>query len=106
MSLRALVLIDPSSESLSVDISSIEDEFYLSSFVLGLFSNKFPSSKCAKFIMSKVCSWHDVSYEIYNTSGFISSASEYVCDVYDNTLENVLANTTSCEGNVFCVLGT
>ena len=33
-------------------------------------------------------SCYDVAYGIYKTAGHISIASEYVCDVYANTLEN------------------
>ena len=56
--------------------------------------------------MSPVCSWYDVAYRIYETAGRIESASEYGRDVYANALENVSSNTTSCEENIFRVLGT
>ena len=42
---------------------------------------------------------------MYNTPDRVSSASEYGRDMYDNALENVLSNTTSCEENIFHVLG-
>ena len=40
-----------------------------------------------------------------DTAGHITSASEYGCGVYANELDNFSPNTTSCEENIFCVLG-
>ena len=37
--------------------------------------------------MFPVCSWYDVAYLIYKTSGCISSDSEYRCGEYANSLE-------------------
>ena len=42
---------------------------------------------------------------MYNTSGPVESAYEYIHDVYDNALENVSLNITSCEGTIFHVIG-
>ena len=89
-----------------VDNPSIEEKYYSSSSELRSFSTKPPSSKCAKVIMSPVCSWSDVAYRIYNNSGLVSSVSEYGCDVYADAQENVSSNTTSCEEYDFRVLGT
>ena len=117
MSSRFFVLIDPSSESSSVDDSSIEAEInsyssalrlfsnYLYSSPLHSFSNISYSSNCAKVIMSPLCSWDYVAYRICENSGCIASASEYGLDVYANALENIFSNTTSCEENIFHVLG-
>ena len=105
MSSRAFVLIDPSSESSSVDDSSIEAEMDSSYSALCSIYSKPPSSKCAKVIMLPVYSWDDVVYGIYKTYGFIVSESEYGLDVYANTIENILSNTTSREETIFCVLG-
>ena len=52
----AFVLIDPSSESLSADDSSIETKIYSYSSALRSFSTKLTSSNYAKVIMSPVCS--------------------------------------------------
>ena len=49
----------------------------------------FPSSKFVNVITSPVCSFEDVSYGVYVTSGRISIASEYGRDVYDNALEKI-----------------
>ena len=87
MSSRAFVLIDPPSESLSVDNSSIEAKFGSYSSALCFFSNQLPSSNCAKVIMPSVCSWYDAAYGIYDTSCHIARASEYRRDVYANALE-------------------
>ena len=54
--------------------------------------------------MSPVCSWYDVTYRIYKTSGCIASASEYGHDVYANTLERVSSNTMSCEETILHLL--
>ena len=51
-------------------------------------------------------SWDDVAYGMYDTAGFIASASQYVHDLYSNALEYVLSSTTACEENIFFVLGT
>ena len=56
--------------------------------------------------MLPVCSWDCVVYVIYNTSGCIASDSEYGSDIYDNALEKLLSNTTSCEETILFVLGT
>ena len=61
---RAFILIDFSSESLSVDNSSIEDKIDSYHSALRLFYTKVPSSKYAKVIMSPVCSWDDAVYGI------------------------------------------
>ena len=55
--------------------------------------------------MLTVCSWDDVAYGIYNTSGRITSTYENGCDVYANTLDLYLSNANSCEETVSCVLG-
>ena len=106
MSLKAFVIIDMSSDSLSIYDSSIEAKIYFSSSVLLFFRTKFPSSNYSKVIMSPVYSWYDVAYGIYETSGHIASASEYGIDVYDNSLENISSNTISCEETIFRALGT
>ena len=106
MSLREFVLIDTSSKSSYVDDSLIESKIESYSATLCSFSTKFPSSNCAKVIMSPVCSWDDAVYGIYDTDGHVASASEYGCDMYDHVLEKVFPNTTSCEETIFCVLGT
>ena len=103
---RGFVLIDPSSESFSVDDSSIEakiDSYYTS---FRSFSTKFPSSNCAKVIIFPVCSWDYLACGIYNTAACIASASEYVRYVYANALEKRLSNKTSCEEKKFCVIVT
>ena len=56
--------------------------------------------------MFPVWSWYDASYGIYENFGRITSDSEYGHYVYDNTLEKLSSNTTSCEGHIFRVLGT
>ena len=56
--------------------------------------------------MSRVCSWDDLAYGIYDTDGHIVSDSEYKRDMYANALENILSNRTSCEETIFHVLGT
>ena len=43
---------------------------------------------------------------MYDTAGFIASASQYVNEFYSNALEYVLSSTTACEENIVCVLGT
>ena len=52
MSLIAFVLVDPPSESPSLDNSSIEEKIGSSSSALRSFSAKLSSSNCAKVIMS------------------------------------------------------
>ena len=106
MYLIAFVLMYLSSESSSVDVSSIEAKFYSYYSELRSFSTKLPSSKCSKAIMSPVCSWDDAVYVIYNTYGCIASASEYSSDIYANALETLSSNTTSFEKTILCVLGT
>ena len=54
-------------------------------------------------MMLSFFSCDDVAYVIYKTADCIGSASEYRCDAYDNALENVMSNTTSCEETIFCV---
>ena len=66
---RLFILIYPSSYSLSVENSSIEEKTDSSYSALRLFSTKSPSSKYAKVIMSPVYSWDDVVYGIYKTAG-------------------------------------
>ena len=103
----AFVIIDPSQESSSIDDSSIEaeiDSYYSVKFIL--FPNKPPSSNCEKVMISQFCSWDDVAYGIYKTSGCIASDSNYRSYVYANALENVSSNTYSREENILCVLGT
>ena len=95
-----------SSESSSIDDSSIESKIYSSSATLRSFSTKFTSSSCAKVIISPVCSWDDVSYEIYENYGRITSDSGFRRDVYANALENHSSNTMSCEETILRVLGT
>ena len=51
------------------------------------FAIKSLSLKCERDITSSVCSWYDWMYGIYKTDGHITSAFEYGCDVYGNTLE-------------------
>ena len=51
---RSFLLIDPSSDSSSIDGSSIDAKIYSYSSALCLFSNKTPSSKCETVIMSPV----------------------------------------------------
>ena len=87
MSYRAFVLIDPSSDSSSVDDSSIEAKIDSSYATLRSFPTKFTSSNCEKVMILPACSWDDVAYRIYNTYGCITSASEYLRDMYDNALE-------------------
>ena len=96
MSSRFFVLIDPSSESSSVDDSSIEAEInsyssalrlfsnYLNSSPFHSFSNIYYSSNCAKVIMSPLCSLDYLAYRISENYGCIASASEYGLDVYAN----------------------
>ena len=43
-------------------------------------------------------------YGIYETAGRVASASEYGCDVYANSLENVSSNKTSREETIKRVL--
>ena len=45
--------------------------------------------------MLPVFLWDNVAYIIYKIDGYISSDSEYGHDIYANTIENVLSNTTS-----------
>ena len=104
MSLLASVLID-SLQLFSTYDSSIEAKFYSSSTKLRSFYNNPLSLNCAKVIMSLDGSWDYILYGMYKTSGRAACASKYVHDVYDNTLENVSINTTSCEETVFCVIG-
>ena len=106
MSSIEFVLIDPSSDSFSVYDSTIEDKVYLSSSSLHSFSTKLPSSNCAKVIMLQVLSWDDLAYGIYESSGRITSASEYGCDVYANKLRKVSSNKTSWEETIIRVIGT
>ena len=106
MYLRAFILIYPSSDSSSVDDSSIESKIDSPSYKLHLFSTKLHSSKYSKVIMSPFCSWDDVAYGIYKTAGCVMIASEYGRDIYANALEKYLSNTTSCEETIFRVLGT
>ena len=56
--------------------------------------------------MPPVCSRDDVAYRIYDSAGHVTSASEYVRAVYANAQEMFLSNTTSCEENLFFVIGT
>ena len=105
MYLRTFVLINTSSESLPVYESPIESEIYSSSAKLSSFSTKHPSSNCAKDIILKIL-YNDVFYRIYNTYDCVASSSDDGSDVYGNTIEKVLLNTTSCEETIFCALGT
>ena len=77
ISSRSYVLINQSSALLSTDDSPIESEIDSYSTKLCLFSNKPPSTNFEKVIMSPVCSREDVAYGMYDTTGHISSASEY-----------------------------
>ena len=106
VSSRAFVIIYQSSEPLSVDDSSIEAKIDSSSAILRLFSTIFLSENCAKVIISPVFSWDDVSYEIYENYGRITSDSGFRRDVYANALENHSSNTMSCEETILRVLGT
>ena len=56
--------------------------------------------------MSPFCSWYDVLHGIYETSGHISSASEYGCGVYANALDLFWSDTMSYEETTFRLLGT
>ena len=73
---------------------------------LHFFSTKPPSSNYAEVIISPVFSWDDVAYERYQTADCVASAFEYVCDMYYNALGFPPPNTTSCDKNIFCVVGT
>ena len=68
--------------------------------------SKFPSSNCTNLIISPVVPFGDVSYGMYDTSGYISIASEYGCDTYNNSLEKVPSKTTSYEDTILCLGGT
>ena len=95
------ISIDIGSESDSSpdDIASILDSLIdggileLSSYPLLLFvllqdfESKFPSPNCVNVIISSVCSFEDVAYGMYDTTGHIATASEYGCDVYANVLD-------------------
>ena len=65
----AFALIDPSSESSSVDYSSIDSK-------IDSYTTKSPSSNSENYIISLFCPWDDVLYVIYDTSGCVASASE------------------------------
>ena len=56
--------------------------------------------------MLPFCSWDDVAYVIYKTSGRITSVSKYEDDVYAHAIDLFWSNTTSCEENIFYALGT
>ena len=56
--------------------------------------NKLTSSNCANVIIFPVFSLEDAAQGIYDTSGSISTASAYGCDVYANALEKILSKTT------------
>ena len=86
ISSRVYVVIYEAWEIFSADDSLIEVKIDLSSTKLPLFSNKSASSKCAKFRISLVCSWHDVAYGVHKTTGCVKSASEYGHDVYVSAL--------------------
>ena len=64
-----------------------------------------PSSNGPKVIIFPVFSWDDVAYVIYETSGRVTSASEYGRDMYANALEKVFSNKTTCEETIFRALG-
>ena len=56
--------------------------------------------------MPSVCSWDDVAYGMYNTDVCVVSDYEYIRDMYANSIDFFLSNTTSCEETIICVLGT
>ena len=94
MYLRLFVRIDPSSESSSVDYSSIESKINSSSATLQSFPTKSTPSNCDKVIILPVCSCDNVVYGIYKTSGCAASASAYRLEVY---APYIFSNKTSCE---------
>ena len=106
ISLRASVLIYPSSHLSSAYYSSIEAKINSSFAKFHSFLDKLPPSNCSKVIMFPVFTWENVTYGMYETDGCIKSDSEYRHEVYANALENVLSNKTSCEETIFCVIGT
>ena len=63
------------------------------------------SSNCANVIIFPVCSFEDVAYGVYVTSGRIDVASEEGRDVNDIALETLSSNTTLYEDITFIVLG-
>ena len=87
MSSRLFVLMYPSSDSSYVYNLSIEDKIDSYSSALCSFYTKPPFSNCAKVIISPFFSWYVVEYGIYNTAGWIASASEYGLDVYAKALD-------------------
>ena len=62
-------------------------------------------SNCENVLLSPICSWADVAYEIYNTDGHLASASQYGHEMYANMLENIFSNTTAYEETILCLLG-
>ena len=66
----------------------------------------FPSSNCVNVIISPVCSFEEVTYRVYVTSGRIAITYEEGYDVYANALEKLFPNTTLYKDIIFIVLGT
>ena len=57
-------------------------------------------------IISQVCSFEDVAYGMYYTSVSIAIASEYICDMYANALDNFSSKTTLYEDMILRLSGT
>ena len=101
---REFVLIDPSSESSSIDHSSIEAEINSSSSALRSISLNSPLQTVKLYNVASF-SYDDVTYGTYETASCVASAPEYGRDVYANTPELFLSNKTSCEETIFHVIG-
>ena len=65
-----------------------------------------PPSNFTKVVMPLFYSRYDLAQRMYKSDGRITSASEYVHDLYANLLDFFLLNTTSCEQTIFYLLVT
>ena len=101
ISSRAFVFIYLSSDSSSVDESSIESKIDSYYNTLSNFPTKSLSSNCAKVIIFPVFSCDDSEYRIHKTDVCVASASEYGHDMFANAIENSSLITTSCEETIF-----